>query len=162
MFRVFSAKFSTSFAPSWSADEGGRRVNEDVEPQSGYTSPPPGAPVKSLLFRLPDLPEVRQFAEEEARAVGMPEEVIGDFVIAVNEVATNAVNHGAADARMRTWVISGDLIVEVHDEGTWKPGPMPGAVGGMGLWVARLLSSDLTLRVGSGGSTVIMRFPGKG
>jgi serine/threonine-protein kinase RsbW len=39
---------------------------------------------------------------------------------------------------------------------------MPGAVGGMGLWVARLLSSDLTLRVGSGGSTVIMRFPGKG
>ncbi|TDD30388.1 ATP-binding protein, partial [Nonomuraea terrae] len=31
----------------------------------------------------------------------------------------------------------------------------------MGLWVARLLSSDLTLRVGLQGSTVVMRFPGK-
>ncbi|MEU5865896.1 MULTISPECIES: ATP-binding protein [unclassified Nonomuraea] len=137
-------------------------MNEDVEPQSGYTSPPPGVPVKELRFRLPDLPTVRQFAEDEARAVGMPEEAVGDFVIAVNEVATNAVTHGAGRAAMRTWVISGDLVVEVHDEGSWKPGPLPGAVGGMGLWVARLLSSDFTLRVGSGGSTVIMRFPGKG
>ncbi|MEV0619809.1 ATP-binding protein [Nonomuraea sp. NPDC050404] len=137
-------------------------MNEDVEPQSGYTSPPPGAPVKRYRFRLPDLPQVRQFAEDEARAVGMPEEAIGDFVIAVNEVATNAVTHGAEVAALRTWVIAGDLVVEVHDEGAWKPGPLPGAVGGMGLWVARLLSSDLTLRVGSGGSTVIMRFPGKG
>jgi anti-sigma regulatory factor (Ser/Thr protein kinase) len=137
-------------------------VNEDVEPQSGYTSPPPGVPVKEVRFRLPDLPQVRQFAEDQARAVGMPEEAVGDFVIAVNEVATNAVTHGADRACLRTWLIGGDLVVEVHDEGAWKPGPMPGAVGGMGLWVARLLSSDLTLRVGSGGSTVIMRFPGKG
>jgi serine/threonine-protein kinase RsbW len=136
-------------------------VNEDVEPQSGYTSPPPGTPVRRLSFRLPDLPQVRQFAEHEARDAGMPEEAIGDFVIAVNEVATNAVTHGADRATLRTWVMNGDLVVEVHDEGTWRPGPMPGAVGGMGLWVARLLSSDLTLRVGSGGSTVIMRFSGK-
>jgi anti-sigma regulatory factor (Ser/Thr protein kinase) len=136
-------------------------VNEDTEPQSGYTSPPPGAPVKELRFRLPDLPQVRQFAEDEARDAGMPEDVIGDFVIAVNEVATNAVTHGADRAAMRTWTVSGDLIVEVHDEGAWKPGPRPGAVGGMGLWVARLVSSDLTVRVGNGGSTVIMRFPGK-
>ncbi|SDJ84325.1 ATP-binding protein [Nonomuraea jiangxiensis] len=137
-------------------------MNEDVEPQSGYTSPPPGVPVKQLSFRLPGLPLVRQFAEDEARAAGIPEESIGDFVIAVNEVATNAVTHGADDASIRAWTIDGDLVVEIHDHGTWKPGPMPGAVGGMGLWVARLLSSDLTLRVGRGGSTVIMRFPGKG
>ncbi len=137
-------------------------MNEDVEPQTGYTSPPPGAPVRRFRFRLPDLPRVRQFAEDEARDAGMPEEAIGDFVIAVNEVATNAVTHGADRATLRTWTVNGDLVVEVHDEGTWKPGPMPGAIGGMGLWVARLLSSDLTLRVGSGGSTVIMRFHGKG
>ncbi|MEO3867657.1 ATP-binding protein [Nonomuraea sp. B12E4] len=137
-------------------------MNEDVEPQSGYTSPPPGAPVKELRFRLPGLPLVRQFAEDEARASGIPEEAIGDFVIAVNEVATNAVTHGADDAWIRTWTVDGALVVEIHDQGRWKPGPIPGAVGGMGLWVARLLSSDLTLRVGRGGSTVIMRFPGKG
>jgi len=137
-------------------------MTEDLDPRAGSTSPPPGAPVRRLRFRLPDLPQVREFAESEARGFGMPEEAVNDFVIAVNEVATNAVTHGADDARVRTWPDSGDLVVEVHDEGIWKPGPMPGAVGGMGLWVARLLSSDLTLRIGSGGSTVIMRFPGKG
>ncbi|KAB8190014.1 ATP-binding protein [Nonomuraea phyllanthi] len=136
-------------------------MNEDAEPQSGYTSPPPGVPVKRLRFRLPDLPRVRQFAEGEARHAGMPEETIGDFVIAVNEVATNAVTHGADQAVLRTWLVNGDLVVEVHDDGVWKPGPMPGAVGGMGLWVARLLSSELTLDAGDAGSTVVMRFPGK-
>ncbi|MFI7643445.1 ATP-binding protein [Nonomuraea sp. NPDC049400] len=136
-------------------------MNEDAEPQSGYTSPPPGAPVKELRFRLPDLPQVRQFAEDEARGAGMAEEAVGDFVIAVNEVATNAVTHGSDRAFLRTWLVNGDLVVAVHDEGVWKPGPLPGAVGGMGLWVARLLSSDLTLRAGGDGSTVIMRFPGK-
>ncbi|WP_063780973.1 ATP-binding protein [Nonomuraea sp. SBT364] len=118
--------------------------------------------MRKLPFRLPDLPRVREFAESEARGFGMPEEAVNDFVIAVNEVATNAVTHGYDHARLRTWTDSGDLVVEVHDDGVWKPGPLPGAVGGMGLWVARLLSSDLTLRIGSGGSTVIMRFPGKG
>lgn len=136
-------------------------MNEGVEPQRGRAGPPPGAPVKSLRFTLPDLPLVRRHAEEEARAAGMPEEAIGDFVIAVNEVATNAVTHGHDHASMRTWTHDGDVVVEIHDDGSWKPGPMPGSVGGMGLWVARLLSSDLTLHVGGGGSTVTMRFPGK-
>ncbi|NRQ34002.1 ATP-binding protein [Nonomuraea sp. NN258] len=137
-------------------------MNEDVEPQAGAAGPPPGAPAKEVRFTLPDLPRLRQFAENEARAAGMSDEAIGDFVIAVNEVATNAVTHGADIGRMRTWETNGgDLVVEIHDEGEWKPGPLPGAVGGMGLWVARLLSADLALNVGDGGSTVVMRFSGK-
>jgi serine/threonine-protein kinase RsbW len=136
-------------------------VKEDPEPQPGFTSPPPGVPVKKLSFRLADLPLVRRFAEDEARDVGMAENAVGDFVIAVNEVATNAVTHGTEPAILRTWVSNGNLVVEVHDDGTWRPGPRPGAVGGMGLWVARLLSADLALRAGNAGSTVTMRFPGK-
>lgn len=137
-------------------------MREDTDIRVGSSSPPPGARVRGLRFRLPDLPRVRDFAATEARAFGMRAEAVNDFVIAVNEVATNAVTHGADDASVRVWFEAGDLVVEVHDEGSWKPGPMPGAVGGMGLWVARLLSSDLTLRIGSGGSTVIMRFPAGG
>jgi serine/threonine-protein kinase RsbW len=136
-------------------------VDEGYEPQAGSMGPPPGAPVKRLDFTLTDLPRVRHFAASEARAAGMSEEAVGDFVIAVNEVATNAVTHGTTDARMRIWAENDDLIVEVHDEGTWKPGPMPGSVGGMGLWVVRLLTADLSLQVGGVGSTVTMRFTGK-
>ena len=73
----------------------------------------------------------------------MPEEAIGDFVIAVNEVATNAVTHGHDHASMRTWTHDGDVVVEIHDDGSWKPGPMPGSVGGMGLWLARQSVDDL-------------------
>ena len=134
-------------------------MREDADPRVDSTSPPPGAPVRRLRFGLPDLPQVREFAESGARDVGMSEESVNDFVIAVNEVATNAVTHGAGDAQVRTWADNGDIVVEVHDEGNWKAGPVPGAVGGMGLWVARLLSSDLTLRIGGRGSTVVMRFP---
>ncbi|MEO3790182.1 ATP-binding protein [Nonomuraea sp. B10E15] len=117
--------------------------------------------MKRLRFRLPDLPQVRQFAEEEAREAGMAEDAVADFVIAINEIATNAVTHGGDQAVLRTWAAGGDLVVEVHDKGPWKPGPLPGAVGGMGLWVARLLASELTVHTGEAGSTVVMRFPGK-
>ncbi|GAA2282324.1 hypothetical protein GCM10010149_28750 [Nonomuraea roseoviolacea subsp. roseoviolacea] len=134
---------------------------DEHPPDAGLVGPPPGTPAKKIVYRLPDLPRVRHFAETEARRAGMPDEAIGDFVIAVNEVATNAVTHGDDEARVRLWVDDGDVVVEVHDHGTWKPGPMPGSVGGMGLWVARMLSSDLHLRVGDGGSTVVMRFPAK-
>ncbi|MGI5270956.1 ATP-binding protein [Nonomuraea sp. CA-218870] len=117
--------------------------------------------MRRLHFRLPDLPRVREFAACGALELGMRKEAVDDFVIAVNEVATNAVTHGDDAAHVRLWSEAGEIVIEVHDDGTWKPGPQPGSVGGMGLWVARLLASDLTLRVGSGGSTVIMRFPGK-
>nr|WP_236667902.1 ATP-binding protein [Nonomuraea sp. K271] len=107
------------------------------------------------------MPRVRQYAEDEAREAGMAEDGVADFVIAINEVATNAVTHGGDQAVLRMWPAGGDLVVEVHDNGTWKPGPLPGAVGGMGLWVARLLASELTVHAGDTGSTVTMRFPGK-
>lgn len=136
-------------------------MTEELDPRAGAVGPPPGVRVRRLSFRLPDLPRVREFAASGARELGMAREAVDDFVIAVNEVATNAVTHGDDVARVRLWPDAGDIVIEVHDDGTWKPGPMPGAVGGMGLWVARLLSSDLTLRIGGEGSTVIMRFPGK-
>ncbi|NUR88470.1 MAG: ATP-binding protein [Nonomuraea sp.] len=134
-------------------------MNEPENRKAGLPGPPSGVPVDEVLFGLPDLPRVRHLAEGRARRLGLREDAVGDLVIAVNEVATNAVTHGADSARMRTWVEGASLVVEIHDEGAWLPGPAPGAVGGMGLWVARRLAADLVLRAGSGGSTVLMRFP---
>ncbi|MEU4550238.1 ATP-binding protein [Nonomuraea dietziae] len=125
-----------------------------------------GPPVKELAFRLPDLPEVRHFAAIHARDAGLTEESVGDLLIAVNEVATNAVTHGTSGkARLRVWNEQSDLVVEIHDEGRWnvvgRPGsaaPTPYATHGMGLWVARKLTNGITFRTGHEGSTVTMRF----
>ncbi|MFC0860765.1 ATP-binding protein [Sphaerimonospora cavernae] len=118
-------------------------------------------------FSLADLPDVREFAADEARRGGMPDDAVGDFLLAVNEVATNAVTHGSTKARLSVWRDGEDLVVGVHDEGRdWRPEGAPGetpppenATSGMGLWVARRLSRDIAVETGSGGTTVTMRFP---
>ncbi|MEV0968398.1 ATP-binding protein [Microtetraspora glauca] len=136
------------------------RVNEEGVPPSG-----PGA-AKELTFSLDDLPDVREFAAVQARSQGMREDAVGDFVVALNEVATNAVTHGASEARLRLWGDRDGLVVDVHDEGrVWRPESPPGrvappenATSGMGLWVARRLSTDIYVETGSNGTTVTMRF----
>ncbi|MEV0585021.1 ATP-binding protein [Nonomuraea sp. NPDC050310] len=123
-------------------------------------------PVERLTFRLSDLSRIRDLAENAARSIGLSEQGVADVVIAVNEVATNAVTHGLFDtAYLSTWVDGGDLIVEIHDQGLWtppyRPAPGPRSTSGMGLWVARLLASDISFRTESDGSRVTMRFGGK-
>ncbi|GLW96784.1 ATP-binding protein [Microtetraspora sp. NBRC 16547] len=147
---------------------------EDVPPSdpgpsiSGPSTSGPSVPgtAEELTFSLADLPDVREFAAVRARSRGMPEDAVGDFVIALNEVATNAVTHGAPEARLRVWGDSDGLVVDIHDDGReWRPGSPPGrvappenATSGMGLWVARRLSTDICVNTGSNGTTVTMRF----
>lgn len=137
------------------------RVKED-----GVPAPVAGS-AKELSFSLADLPDVRDFAAEQARGRGMSEDAVGDFLVALNEIATNAVTHGSNQARLRLWGDGDALVADVHDDGrAWRPGPDPGAAppgehatSGMGLWVARLLSAEIVINAGSEGTRVIMRFP---
>ncbi|GAA4184038.1 hypothetical protein GCM10022252_12300 [Streptosporangium oxazolinicum] len=128
---------------------------------------PAGATVAELAFCLPDLPDVRDFAATQAVRSGMSQEGLADFLVALNEVATNAVTHGhtTAKAVLRMWTVGRTLVVEIHDEGRWDPGPAPGetppgphATSGMGLWVARMVSSDITFETGASGTFITMSF----
>ncbi|MFI6794599.1 ATP-binding protein [Streptosporangium canum] len=128
---------------------------------------PAGAAVAELAFCLPDLPDVRDFATVQAVRSGMSQEGLADFLVAVNEVATNAVTHGHATAKavLRMWTVGRTLVVEIHDEGRWAPGETPGetppapyATSGMGLWVARMISSDITFETGAAGTFITMSF----
>jgi serine/threonine-protein kinase RsbW len=122
---------------------------------------------KERTFSLADLPDLREFAAAEARRRGMADDALGDFLVALNEVATNAVTHGSTKARLRVWMDGGALLVAVHDDGRhWRPDGDPGqvappenATSGMGLWVARLLSDGIDVATGHHGTTVTMRFP---
>ncbi|MCW2881210.1 MAG: putative anti-sigma regulatory factor, serine/threonine protein kinase [Sphaerisporangium sp.] len=148
-------------------------MNEDEVPPprfltdgSGATTPlPSGSAVREITFCVGDLPDVRDFAALHARRAGMAEGDIGDYLVAVNEVATNAVTHGAAKARLRVWCDGGDLVIDIHDDGYWIPDEPPGMIAphdystsGMGLWVARRLAKKLTLRTGASGTNLTMRF----
>jgi anti-sigma regulatory factor (Ser/Thr protein kinase) len=138
-------------------------VNEDGAAQHRSTAD--GNGVEELTFGLADLPGVRDFAATQARRREMTEDRVGDFVVAVNEVATNAVTHGGGKARLRLWSADTHVFVEIHDDGHWTPHSAPGhtpppdyATSGMGLWVARLLADTIRFETGPAGTTITMSF----
>ncbi|GAA4630137.1 hypothetical protein GCM10023196_054230 [Actinoallomurus vinaceus] len=117
--------------------------------------------MSEMKFTAEQLPILRRFTEVHARRYRMNEGLIGDLVIAVNEIATNAVRHGSHYAELRMWTEDSRVIAEIHDSGTWTPADTPGgsppppdAEGGMGIWVARQICSAVNIRTGINGTVV--------
>jgi hypothetical protein len=89
-------------------DEGGRHACEDYRglEQIGTASdplPPPAAASLEMRFQGIDLDRVRSFAAEHAAEAGLSGERREDFVIAVNEAATNSIRHGGGTGVLRMW-----------------------------------------------------------
>ena len=84
--------------------------------------PGPPAPLE-MTFRAADLPLVRRRSASWALRAGMAADVADDFVIAVNEIATNAVRHGSPEATLRLWVDGRAGLAEIRDQGHWPPRP---------------------------------------
>ncbi|GAA0941272.1 ATP-binding protein [Nonomuraea longicatena] len=120
--------------------------------------------VDEVTFTLLDLPGLRDLTADRARRAGLRGEAVANLVIAVNEVATNAVLHGSDAALLRAWPDGGGLVVQIRDEGRWAGAvfgaerPPAEATSGMGLWVARLLADTVEFDTGAEGSTVTLRF----
>jgi anti-sigma regulatory factor (Ser/Thr protein kinase) len=108
-----------------------------------------GPPDLDLIFSAWQLHEVRAAVEETLLAAGFGVTRTEDVVLAVNEVATNAVEHGAAEARLMVWSTPGGLTCEIHDVGRLVdplPGlqaPHPSDARGRGVWIARQLCDVL-------------------
>ncbi|MDN5918140.1 MAG: sensor histidine kinase [Pseudonocardia sp.] len=102
-----------------------------------------GAPHHQIEFGTERLAEIRALVERVLHDDRYTAEQVDDVVIAVNEVATNAVEHGRGPANLTLWVGPGYCVVEVHDRGVLAD-PLPGLTApppdhdhGWGLWVAR-------------------------
>jgi anti-sigma regulatory factor (Ser/Thr protein kinase) len=119
-----------------------------------------------VSFSADDLRQLRHAVTEWAARAGLQGQRAVDFVIAVHEIATNAVRHGSPVARLALHSAGTVAQAEVRDSGLWPPGPeaatAPGALG-MGLQVARQVCDEVTIRPGASGSTVIlqMNLPGQ-
>ena len=60
---------------------------------------------------------LRAALRAHARQAGLAEELAGDLVLAVHELAANAIAHGAGDGHLRLWHLPGALSCEITDDG---------------------------------------------
>ncbi|WP_426508528.1 anti-sigma factor RsbA family regulatory protein [Dactylosporangium sp. McL0621] len=113
-----------------------------------------------LLPEFTDMAAVRQFVADHAVSLGVPAERLDDFTLAVNEVATNAIRHGAGRGEVRLWATERRVICEVVDQGSATDNFLgflradPQAGQGHGLWIARQICDLLEMRTNGPGTTV--------
>jgi serine/threonine-protein kinase RsbW len=104
---------------------------------------------------------LRRVTARWAVRAGLPAGRADDFVIAVSEIAANAVRYGSPAARLLLRVAGGAAQAEVRDSGCWRPAAgaasADGRSGGMGLALARLVCDGVGIRAGAGDTTVILR-----
>jgi anti-sigma regulatory factor (Ser/Thr protein kinase) len=135
---------------------------------AGRGAPAPsvlGPPDRRIPFDTWQLVTVREAVATAARAAGCDRHRVDDLVLAVNEVATNAVEHGKGDAHLALWTGPGTrgLVCEVHDGGRLTD-PLPGLRAphtadprGRGLWIARQLCDLLHVWSDDAGTHVRIR-----
>lgn len=125
-----------------------------------------GAPPShaSVLSFTGDLRAIRLFIGSAAERTGIEPDRIADLVLAVNEAATNAIEHGGGRGALRSWAAPAELICEVtslegqiDDPFAGHLPPDPHSPRGRGLWLIRELVDLVEIRNGpTGGVTVRM------
>jgi len=88
----------------------------------------PSGHVNEMTFTVDLLPDVRRFAAAHGRGFGLDDDATVDLMIAINELATNAVRHGSPLAWLRMWSADDRMCAEIHDSGNWTPLAAPGHV----------------------------------
>lgn len=147
--------------------EGERPSDEYVEDDGRWVLegelPEPRVEIAELSFGDRSLGKLRLVVVREARAVGLDESTVADFVLAVNEIATNSVRHGGGSGVLRTWADEIALTCEVKDAGVISE-PLIGRCRpdrtedrGRGLWLANHLCDLVQIRSGPAGTTVRLR-----
>lgn len=121
-----------------------------------------GVPVLVTMWLdgVSDLARARRFVADAAAGTGLPPDRVDRLLVAVSEVATNAVVHGGGAASIRVTGGPGELAVEVWDNGTGAPPRLvaapapPSQSSGRGLWLASQLCDEVDIQASAGGTTV--------
>jgi anti-sigma regulatory factor (Ser/Thr protein kinase) len=120
------------------------RSFQPIDAGSPFDRPAPARPagLESLSFGAGDLGRVRTYVARRAQLAGLGRKPAVALVLAVNEIATNSLQHGGGRGELRVWSEDGRLICEISDHGHITsplagrlPPALDGADGG-GLWLA--------------------------
>ena len=119
-------------------------------------------PAASEEFDLHGLRRVRDFVADYASRAGLAPARVDDLVLAVSEIATNAVVHGGGRGRVAVGTTADGMYVAVTDWGRGLREPVaptrppPDAPSGRGLWLTRWLYPELRVTTGPAGTTVTL------
>jgi len=127
-----------------------------------FTAPLPEPPDlrATLVFDGMGLRPVRRLVSTEAARAGFTSAPIADLVMAVDEVATNSIQHGGGAGTLRIWRDRDVLVCEIRDRGHFddpladRRRPAPGQDGGRGLWLANQLCDLVQVRSFTTATTV--------
>ncbi|GHE07088.1 hypothetical protein GCM10011381_01780 [Klenkia taihuensis] len=140
----------------------GRSANADFADPATYLRalPVPDEPLEDTPPLLVD-DDISDYAGLRHAVRGLlgslagPREVLEDFLLAVDEMTSNAVRHGRPPAGLRLWVGDDRVVCTIRDSGTGLDDPFAGygpahgedlSHGGMGLWLARQLCDHVVIR----------------
>lgn len=120
---------------------------------------PPPQGVAALSVGSPG--DARRFVESAAAMAGIAGERLHELVLAVGEIATNALVHGRPPVFVRAWSDGSRLLCEISDHGDgFDPvsqlvrAPDGTGEAGRGLWLAYLLCDLVEVRSAASGTTV--------
>jgi serine/threonine-protein kinase RsbW len=106
---------------------------------------------------------VRHAVGRLAATAGLAGQRLDDFILAVNEMMTNAVRYAGGRGRLTLWCHDAVLQCEVADDGPGIPAaklrtgherPSTFAVSGRGLWLAQRLCDRVTIDTGPDGTII--------
>lgn len=125
---------------------------------AGYAEPP----IVDQEFDSGTLCRLRGEVHMYALLAGLPEGRAADVIVAVHELAANAVHHGAGTGRLRIWGVPGVVLCQVEDghppassaEPTYPLLIKPG----QGLWIASQAADQIHVRSGMRGTYATVTF----
>lgn len=112
-------------------------------------------------FDLTGLAALRREVAHCAEQNGLTQPALYRFVVAVNEITTNAVRHGGGGGQLDLWRRGDQLVCWVSDHGPGMPRlqhlprPPTHALSGRGLWLAQQ-SCEVSAESNAGGTVVTL------
>ena len=130
--------------------------------------PVPREPLEHSTPRLSvtdvtDFIRLRHAVAAELATSTVPRDTAEDFLLAIDEMTSNAVRHGKPPVSLRLWMSDDRIVCTIGDQGPGWDDPFAGygpahgddlSRGGMGLWLARQLCDHVDITQDGAGTAV--------